>query len=438
MISIEEIYRIFEMSTGVCTDTRKIEKGNIFFALKGPRFDGNKYALDAIKKGALFSVVDVPAYKLSDRCIWVPNVLTCLHRLAHHHRKTFDIPVIGITGTNGKTTTKELIVSVLSQKYRMHYTRGNLNNHIGVPLTILAMDAKTEIAIIEMGANHGGEIKMLCQIADPNFGIVTNVGKGHLEGFGSVKGVFKAKVELYDYLEGVEGRGYINREETCFNKIDLGNFTTIQSFSRQIFFNSGYRLKFISNNPSIRMELKTPKKAFQIQSSLFGSHNERNIVSAVAFGIEFQVVPELIVQGIQEYIAENNRSQIVKLGTNTFYLDAYNANPSSTELAIEFFDHLKSSPKIMILGDMLELGDSSLIEHKKIHKIVCDNKKFQRVIFVGPIYTKIGSDLNKMDDRVKYYSSVDQAKAYLDSAKLSHSFIYVKGSRSIQLEKLLV
>jgi UDP-N-acetylmuramoyl-tripeptide--D-alanyl-D-alanine ligase len=418
-MKIKELYKLFINSSGVCTDTRKIKKNCIFFALKGDNFNGNIFAKNAIKMGASFSIIDEKEYQ-TENTILVNNVLDTLQKLANHHRKQFSIPFIGITGTNGKTTSKELINAVLSQHYKTHYTQGNLNNHIGFPLTILSIKKDCEIAIIEMGANHIGEIDELCQIAEPNYGIITNIGTAHIEGFGSKEGVIQTKNEMYIYISKNGKLIFTNNDDSLLQK--LSNSLNKYTYSKT---NADCIASLLLETPTIKLNWNNTV----INSTLYGSYNFYNILLAICVGQYFKVPSKKIITGIETYVSSNNRSQLIQLESKEIYLDAYNANPSSMQVAINSFASNKSSNKLMILGDMLELGDVSKDEHQNII-----NKAYELNIdsfFVGNHFSKAEK---KYD--FKYFKNTEELISYLEKNNITSSSILIKGSRGIRLEKV--
>ncbi len=424
-ISIKELYKIFERHPIVSTDTRNIPEGSLFFALKGANFNANEFASEAIKKGAAYSIIDDEKY-YSHKCILVQDVLETLQNLANHHRKRFTIPVIGITGTNGKTTTKELTAAVLSKKYNTLFTQGNLNNHIGVPLTLLKLTKEQGIAVIEMGANHVGEIWQLSNIADPDYGIITNIGKAHLEGFGSYEGVIKAKSELYDFIEMKGGKLFVNEDDNLLMKLSGSINRITYGTSNKPF------IKGVPDHDSFlaKGKLIIEGKEIEISSSLAGSYNFNNIMAAAAIGNNFGVSPEQIKAAIEEYVPSNNRSQIVKKGSNTIWVDAYNANPSSMKSAIENFGALNSPGKILILGDMFELGEVSQKEHQAIADLI--EKKHK-----GDIYL-IGKEFSNVKSTGKVFLSIEGFLDWLSEHPFNNSVILLKGSRGMQMEKILL
>ena len=423
-MSIEDLYKIFTKSSGVVTDSRKINNNCIFFSLKGANFNGNEFAKSAIDNGAMCAIVDEKKYFQNNKSyIYVEDCLDTLQKLANFHRNKIDAKIIGITGSNGKTTSKELINSVLKTEFTTFCTKGNLNNHIGVPLSLLEISFETEFAIIEMGANHIGEIKLLSKIAEPNYGYITNFGKAHLEGFGSEEGVIKGKSELYDFLISSSGFIFYNSDDEKQNKI-LSKYTNKFGFSQK---ESDFNYNVISDNPNIILNLKNTT----IKSTLFGSYNIQNIVSAVSIGYYFGVSIEKIKAGISNYISSNNRSQIVKKSSNKIVLDAYNANPTSMTLAIQSFNKSDLKNKILILGDMYELGK----EEDKFHQEIvdyCESLVIDRVFLIGDIFSKT-SFAEKFISCKNYKELLDNK----DFKSIINSNILIKGSRGMQLEKIV-
>ncbi len=421
IMEIEELYKLFISSTGITTDSRSILKGSIFFALKGDNFNGNKFALSSIELGASYAIIDEVEYDSSENTILVNNVLKTLQELANHHRKQFNIPVIGITGTNGKTTSKELIYAVLSQQYKTHCTQGNLNNHIGVPLTLLALEKECEIAIIEMGANHQGEIDELCNIAEPNFGIITNIGTAHIEGFGSTEGVLKTKNEMYEFVSAKQGLIFTNNDDETLSKLSatLNKYTYGKS-------TADCTASLLSEIPNIKLAWNNT----EINSTLYGNYNFYNILLAISIGNYFKISPEKIVTGIETYTSTNNRSQFIQLKDVSLYLDAYNANPSSMNVAIDSFASNPTTNKLMILGDMLELGNVSQEEHQNIvNKATVLNID---TLFVGNEFNSIPEELNS-----NFFNNTTDLLAWLDNNDISqYSSILIKGSRGIRLEQV--
>tara|TARA_B100001175_G_scaffold81468_1_gene68172 strand:- start:1063 stop:2337 length:1275 start_codon:yes stop_codon:yes gene_type:complete len=418
------LYEKFLNSTGICTDSRKINKNSIFFALKGDKFNGNKFAKSAIEKGASYAVIDEKKYLYNkENYILVEDTLTTLQNLANFHRKKIKTKIIGITGSNGKTTSKELINSVLNTHFKTYCTKGNLNNHIGVPLSLLEISKKTEFAIIEMGANHIGEIELLSKIAEPNYGYITNFGKAHLEGFGSEEGVIKGKTELYEFLIKISGFIFYNSDDEKQKNI-LSNYKNKFGFGKEL-SDLNYLVK--TESPNIIVEINNNI----FKSTLFGNYNIPNIISAISIGIFFGVPLEKVKIGILDYVSSNNRSQVLKINSNNIILDAYNANPSSMTLAIQSFNKSDLKNKILILGDMYELGK----EEDKFHQEIvdyCNNLDIERVFLVGEIFSKTNYS-NKFISSSNYIelSNSKEFKAIKDSSLL------IKGSRGVKLEKIL-
>lgn len=431
-MTIAALYKIFLDHSTICTDTRKIEAGCLFFALRGAKFDGNQFALQAIEQGATYAIIDDETLAKHEQLILVSDVLTTLQQLANHHRRQFEIPVIGITGSNGKTTTKELISAVLGSHYPTHFTQGNFNNHIGVPLTLLAMPANTEVAIIEMGANHVGEIDFLCQIAEPTHGLITNVGKAHLEGFGGFEGVKKGKGELYRFLEKNKGLAFINKNEANLQEMAGANLYRL-FYTRSIEPNLNvpiFETKLVAANPFIKVAYLSRKGVPQIiQSQLLGLYNFNNIMTAITLGRYFKVPYEKIKQAIENYIPTNNRSQIIEKDTNKFLLDAYNANATSMTKALESFASYDHQKKVAILGDMLELGEYSRDEHAKVIQLA-------KVLNLE-LWT-VGREFGQLKSKgVKQFESTETLKAWFTEQTFKDTFFLLKGSRGIGLERLL-
>lgn len=423
-MDIPKLYQLFLESTGITTDSRKVENGNIFFALKGERFNGNDYAAKVLETGAAYAVIDEVEKRINNQCILVDDVLETLQILANHHRKQLDIPVLGITGSNGKTTTKELINEVLATTYKVHYTLGNFNNHIGVPLTLLAMPSDTEIAVIEMGANHMKEIDFLCKIAEPNLGLVTNVGRAHLEGFGSFEGVIQTKGELYNYLGNHKGTAFVNQEEPHLEEM-------ASSCENIIGYKSGKgnsNISFESASPFLNIYFDDGNHSEIIQTQLIGAYNYPNILTAMTIGKYFKVSFTDVKEALEAYAPNNNRSQLVRKGTNTIILDAYNANPTSMKAALSNFDEMEAREKVVIIGDMLELGDESEQEHREIIKITKE-AGFSQVFTVGQEFKNVHSR--------NAYETIADLKANWNWKAFDNTTFLIKGSRGIKLEKLL-
>jgi len=423
----EHLYQLFKESSGISTDTRTINRNQIFFALWGEKFNGNKFAAEAITKGASWAVIDEDAYE-TEKTVLVDDCLMELHALAAHHRKEMKVPVLAITGSNGKTTTKELIASILSRKFRVHSTRGNLNNHIGVPLTILSATEGTEIMVIEMGASHIGEIRSLCLIAKPDYGIITNVSPAHIEGFGTLEGVWKAKTELFEYLRKVNGIALYNDKDNVLTEKIFRLVNRAVPFSDP----TGVELTVIPelSDLALSVTVKYQHRVYKIQTKLFGDFNTENIKAAIATGLFFGAEMKDIVKAVEDYDPGSNRSQIIKTTNNTLICDSYNANPISMKLAIESFSQIPAENKICILGDMLELGNKSEEEHIKIHRVLSDNN-LRNVILAGPIFSKVSAGF-----RFKTFPDVKKLKEFLKSKPLKGYHILVKGSRGMALEQV--
>lgn len=432
-MKISEIHQLFLKSERVVIDSRKIQKNDFFIAIKGDNFDANTFAKQALENGASYVIIDNPDYYINEKTILVKNSLETLQALAQFHRIQLALPIIALTGSNGKTTTKELINVVLSEKYKVKSTIGNLNNHIGVPLTLLSFDYKTKIGIVEMGANHQKEIEFLCDIAQPNLGYITNFGKAHLEGFGGFEGVIKGKSELYEYIRSEEFDEEEERQKKVFINLDdaiqleksegLNRFTfSFKDKTASVFISS------IEVNPFVKINFE----GFEIQSNLIGAYNAPNIAAAIAIGKYFKVDNSKIKKAIENYIPTNNRSQIIEKNSNKIILDAYNANPSSMKVAIENFINLEGNSKVMILGDMFELGKESLLEHKNIVTLVEDNSDIE-VFFVGKDFYS-----NYIDKKnIKFFDSFDQLKIYFSENKTTNKNILIKGSRGMALERIV-
>ncbi len=424
-ITIEELYSIYLKNRIISTDSRQIIAGSLFFALKGDSFDGNKYAGIAVESGAAYAVIDNPAYT-GKNTLLVNNVLDALQQLALMHRRTFNIPVIAVTGSNGKTTTKELINAVLSQQYKVTATKGNLNNHIGVPLTLLNMTDETELAIIEMGANHQLEIESYCRIAEPTHGLITNIGKAHLGGFGGYKGVIKAKTELYAWLRNSGGTVFVNADNPLLIE-HTSEMKSVLYGTKEGFFTQG---KAMNTASILELEWFADNYKINIQTNLVGIYNFENVLAAICIGTFFNVPADEIKSAINTYQPSNSRSQALKTDRNSIILDAYNANPTSMQLAIENFRLIDAPNKMVILGDMLELGDESPAEHQAIVKLV-NESGFKSAIFVGPDFSMAAADI------FQCFSNSDEAFLWLMKQQIKDFTILVKGSRGIKMEKVL-
>lgn len=431
MISIQQLYEHFLHSCGVTTDTRNIAKGQIFFALRGNNFDGNLFATKAIEAGAAFAVIDNPAYATTPQCLLVEDVLQTLQALATYHRQQLSIPVIGITGSNGKTTVKELLFSVLRKKYRAYCTQGNLNNHIGVPLTLLQIPHGAEIAIIEMGANHQGEIAALSAISNPTHGLITSIGKAHLEGFGGIEGVKKGKSELYKFLQARNEIVFLNVNQEYLSELN-GNYSkTVRYGTIQKDSTLDYYARLIDANPFVHFSFETKGEWYEVTSNLFGQYNYDNLLTAVAVGLFFEVPPKDIVAALEDYTPTNNRTQIVKKGSNSYLLDAYNANPTSMRAAVDEFSRLDAPKKILVLGEMREMGAYSADEHCAIAEYA-GNLGFDDVFLVGTEFAPFA------DFVTQHFSTTAELKAWLnEQPPYENTFFLLKGSRGIRLETLL-
>ena len=421
-MTIEQLHQLFLEFPQVCTDTRKISPNCIFFALKGDNFNGNTYAEQALEKGASYAIVDEEEYAGHDKTILVNNVLKTLQELSQYHRNYCKAKVIGLTGSNGKTTTKELITAVLSRKYKTIATKGNLNNHIGVPLTLLSITPDTEMAIVEMGANHLKEIEFLCKLAMPDFGYITNFGKAHLEGFGSEEGVIKGKSELYDYLTSHDKSIFFNADDPI-QKEKLSN--VIKKFGYSQNKSEFFKIKLVGADPFVKISVDD----IQITTQLVGSYNFTNCCAAILIGKYFNVELDEIKRGIENYIPQNNRSQIINKNGHHIILDAYNANPTSMKAALENFQQLKADHKIAFLGDMFELGKMAEKEHQEISNIAT-NMKFDHVFLIGENFFKTKSDLRK-------FKSFDHLRETFNNKTLKNATILIKGSRGMALERIL-
>ncbi|MCF8367318.1 MAG: UDP-N-acetylmuramoyl-tripeptide--D-alanyl-D-alanine ligase [Bacteroidales bacterium] len=425
--TIPQIYEIYKKHNLISTDSRNITTGSLFFAIQGEHFDGNEFVTAALEKGAAYALTNNAELSKNDHIILVEDTLIALQQLAAYHRKNLEIPILGITGSNGKTTTKELIRSVLTQKFKTFATSGNLNNHLGVPLSILSITDETEIAVIEMGANHQGEIAALCEISRPEYGIITNIGKAHLEGFGGFDGVIKAKTELYNFIRTNNGKVFVNADDDLLVEKSQG----IETFTYGQSKGSLLKGRILSNFPLLSIELIFEDKNIPVQSNLIGSYNFTNMMAAASVGKYFGVDPEKIEAGLSAYQPLNNRSQWHDSGKNCIVMDAYNANLSSMQVAIENFAESPFDNKIVILGDMRELGSTSLSEHKKIYDLVL-SKNFELVILVGEIFCLLTTSKNTTT-----FKDADEAKFALGEMNLTGNTILVKASRGIQLEKLM-
>ncbi len=434
MLSIAQLYELYLSHPVISTDSRKISEGCLFFALKGERFNGNLYAMQALEKGAAFAVVDEKEHAQDERCLLVEDVLVSLQDLARHHRRQLSTPVIAITGSNGKTTTKELCAAVLSQQYRTHFTQGNFNNHIGVPLTLLAMPLNTEIAIIEMGANHQGEIAALCEIAEPTHGLITNIGLAHLEGFGGPEGVKKGKTELYRFLARHGGTVFVNLDEKHLKdsaKAIPHQVDYCQSEAPD-YQHLPFEFQLLASSPFLKIGFMYNKgnSWMEVESQLVGQYNFGNITTAMTLGRYFKVPPDKIRKAVENYVPQNNRSQIITRGTNTFLLDAYNANPTSMKRALDNLAQMEGQYRMAILGDMLELGTYQDQKHREM-LTHAQELQIDQIVVVGPAFGEVAGD------GVLHFDQVDQVRPWLESQELENYLVLIKGSRGIQLERLL-
>ncbi|MFD1000147.1 UDP-N-acetylmuramoyl-tripeptide--D-alanyl-D-alanine ligase [Ohtaekwangia kribbensis] len=425
MMDIGELYSKFLKSGKVSTDTRQITPGSIFFALRGDRFNANEFAAQALEKGASCVVIDDAAYKVDERCIVADNVLETLQKLARHHRDQLKIPVVGLTGSNGKTTSKELVSTVLSKKFKTYATKGNLNNHIGVPLTILSIDSSYEMAVVEMGANHLGEIALLCSIANPTHGFITNIGKAHIGTFGGYENIIRAKSELYQHLITTQGTVFINSQNAI-----LANMA--KRFSSPVLYPAKgdyYHCELIGADPFVKLKAENGEV---VTTNLIGTYNFENMAAALCIGKFFGVDGVDANRAIAEYIPSNMRSQMVTKGTNTIILDAYNANPSSMQAAIENIAAMKAPRKVVILGDMFELEEEAEKEHRSLGKLVRE-KGLQEVYFCGNL---IKTALEEVPS-AKHFTTKDALMEQLRKDKLTDATILVKASRGIGLETIV-
>ena len=422
---IEQLYKIFLRHSSVQTDTRKLQPGDLFFALKGPNFNGNSFAEKAIAAGAAYVVIDEKEFEIPGKTILVDDVLIALQQLAKHHRRQFNVPFIAITGSNGKTTTKELIHAVLSTTFKTSTTEGNLNNHIGVPFTLLKIKHDIEIAVIEMGASHLKEIAGYCEIAQPNYGLITNCGKAHLEGFGSEEGVRKGKGELFDYLRNNRGTAFVMWDYNYLQEMSSGILNKIKYGSR------GVEITGVASesDPFLHVKMTNGFSAVIIKTQLVGDYNLPNVLAAVSVGKHFGVNEEKIISAIENYIPSNSRSQLLIKNTNTLILDAYNANPSSMKLAIENFAKNPANNKVLVLGAMAELGQDSLNEHEQIIELI---KKYdwKNVVLVGGDFLKLNHPFISFENSI-------QSKEWFNNQNFSDTHFLIKGSRSMKMENVI-
>jgi UDP-N-acetylmuramoyl-tripeptide--D-alanyl-D-alanine ligase len=440
MLSTSNLYDLFLKSSGVSTDTRKVSQDSLFFALKGDNFNANKFAADALEKGAKFAVIDEEEYAIDERFLLVNDVLYTLQKLANYHRKNLSIPIVGLTGSNGKTTNKELLSCILSKKYNCYATKGNLNNHIGVPLSLLEITPAHDIAVIEMGANHQGEIRILSGISEPTHGFITNIGKAHLEGFGGIVGVRKGKGELFDFLSASGGTVFVNENDNV-----LCEMHTERPFKESTLYgNSGERLEMVEESPVVQLTasgvpLNNPSLNIQHSISnirkthLSGVYNFENMQTAFAVGRYFGVSTEDCLAAISEYNPDNNRSQIVEKGSNTLYMDAYNANPSSMAASVQNFINLKTDKqKVIILGDMFELGEVTKSEHEALGELV-KKGNFAAVVLFGE---HIKHALKHLP-LAYYFNEKFSMHLWLNDKKFANTAVLIKGSRGVKLETVV-
>tara|TARA_B100000586_G_scaffold39325_1_gene25259 strand:- start:165 stop:1448 length:1284 start_codon:yes stop_codon:yes gene_type:complete len=422
-MDISSIYQIFLNSNKVCTDSRKIRDNDLFVSLKGPNFNGNKFAETALENGANYAIVDQKEFAVNDNYILVNDCLNTLQNLANYHRKKSKAKIIGLTGSNGKTTSKELIFSVLKLQFKTIATTGNLNNHIGVPLTLLSIEPETEIAIIEMGANHLKEIELLCNIADPDYGYITNFGKAHLEGFINLEGVIKGKSELYTYLMKKSRLIFINNNDNKQLEITK-EYTNKFTFGKT---NSNVNYSVNTINPQISISIED----VTIESPLFGEYNVENLAAAICIGKYFNMSNTLIKEGVENCIPNSNRSQIIEKGSNKIILDAYNANPTSMQLALVNFNDISEKNKILFIGDMYELGENSHEMHQDIVSTI-EEMNFDQTYLLGDLFNK-----TKFSSKIKAFANLEDLNNNINLEEISNSTILIKGSRGMQLEKIL-
>lgn len=430
MINTEQLYQLFLEHPIICTDTRAIQPNCLFFALKGENFDANTFAESAIAKGAAYAIIDHADYQINEQYILVPDALAALQDLARYHRSKLQIPVVGLTGSNGKTTTKELINAVLAEKYNTFATKGNLNNHIGVPLSILSLTAAVEIAVIEMGANHQREIAFLSEIAQPSHGLITNVGMAHLDGFGGFEGVKIGKGELYAYLKATHGFTFINR-----NNPYLIEMSQKAELNKVIYYGTeqGNAIsgKLLHSDPFIELEWEAHQQKHIAKANVTGAYNFENILAAIAIGDFFGLTADQINKGLANYMPNNNRSQLTKTANNTLICDFYNANPSSMSAALYNLKSLTAENKIAIIGDMFELGDEADIQHKKMIALA-EELGFENTIYIGEHFFKHKNNANGV-----FLQTPAEALDYIKSYVISNYLVLLKGSRGMKLESLL-
>jgi UDP-N-acetylmuramoyl-tripeptide--D-alanyl-D-alanine ligase len=430
MINTDLLYTFYLQHPEVCTDTRKITAGCLFFALKGENFDANTFAAQALEQGAAYAIVDNIDYQVNDQCILVDDVLSALQDLARHHRAQLHIPVIGLTGSNGKTTTKELIHAVLAQKYKTYATAGNLNNHIGVPLTVLGIGPDVEIAVIEMGANHQHEIEMLCGIAQPTYGLITNIGMAHLDGFGGFEGVKKGKAELYAYIKENDGEAFIYRDNPI-----LIEMSTVAELNKIIYYgtdiNNQTSGQLLKSDPFLELSWSEDANQYTAITNLTGTYNFENILGAICIGSHFGLSPQQINAGLAGYTPKNNRSQLTETASNKVICDFYNANPSSMAAALNNLAALTAEKKTAIIGDMFELGTESPAQHKEIVALA-SSLSFDEVIYIGHEFYA-----SKENQKGRFFQTRQEAQEFLAAHPIKGELILLKGSRGMALEQLL-
>jgi len=422
---IEELYQLYLAHPIVQTDTRKLKEGDLFFALKGDNFNGNLFALEALEKGAAYAIVDEAPATENPKVIVVDDVLSTLQGLAKYHRQQFNIPFLAITGSNGKTTTKELVHAVLSSHFKTYTTEGNLNNHIGIPLTLLKVKADAEIAVVEMGANHQREIAGYCTYTLPNYGLINNVGKAHLEGFGGIEGVKKGKGELYDFIRENGGAIFINTDFDYLEEMSAGIKNRITYGTA----NASTTGRLLKSEPFLEVEITSSPEIGVITTHLVGDYNLPNVLAAVCAGLHFGVPALKIKTAIEQYKPSNSRSQLIEAGTNKIILDAYNANPSSMKLAIENFAKLQADKKVLMLGGMAEMGEASLSEHQAIIDLIALHN-WSKVVLVG-------GDFGKINHPYIYFNTSLEAREWYKNQLFSNTHLLIKGSRSMKMEEIL-
>jgi len=430
MSQIQSIYQHYLSNPVICTDTRNISAGCLFFALKGEHFDANTFAETALNQGAAFVIIDNEAYRINESCILVEDVLTTLQELARYHRTLLDIPVIGLTGSNGKTTTKELIHAVLAEKYRTFATKGNLNNHIGVPLSILSITRDIEVAVIEMGANHQKEIEFLCSIAQPTHGMITNIGMAHLDGFGGFEGVKKGKAELFTYLKNTSGISFINRDNP-----HIVEMCKVAGLTNLIYYGTkGENLitgQLLKSDPLIELRWENKEGAYQVKANLTGAYNFENILAAITIASFFDLSPEQINKGLSGYFPNNNRSQLTNTATNTVICDFYNANPSSMTAALNNISILEAEHKVAIIGDMFELGPETEKQHHEIAALA-EKSGLNSILLIGKHFYALKDQYQGL-----FFQTPKDAAVWLEKHPIKDSLILLKGSRGMALEQLL-